>query len=335
MIRREWNDERAGISRLRVAVIHDYLSIAESFADWSRVRELADLDFFSQALPDDDAVVAAVADYDIVCSLRERLPLSAALMDRLPRLRLFVASSELNRVIDFEAADERGIEIAGTLNGALGYAATAELNWGLVIAVMRGILQEDRAIRQGRFQTQAFPTMYGKTIGIIGLGVLGGYTARFAHEFGMHVLAYSPHLTELKAVESRAELVAFDDLMRRSDVVSIHMGLGETTRKLIDARALSLMKPTAVLINTSRGPLIDEPALVDALREGRIAGAGLDVYENEPLPAGHPLTQFDNVVLSPHTAGFTEEIYREWYDGIADAVVAFLEGREPLRHRRG
>lgn len=333
MTRRSWNNNQNG-ERLRVAVIHDYLGVAESFADWSRVRELAKVDFISQALPDDDAVVAAVAEYDIVCSMRERLPLTAELMDRLPRLRLFVATSQVNHVIDFEAADERGIEIAGTQNGSLPYVATSEMNWGLVIAAMRGILTEDRAIREGRFQTQVFPAMYGKTMGIIGLGVLGRYAARYAHAFGMKVIAYSPHLTEMKAVEVDAEHVTFDNLMRRSDVVNIQMQLGETSHHMINARALSLMKPTAVLVNTSRGSLIDELALVDALREGRIAGAGLDVFESEPLPAGHPLTQLDNVVLSPHTAGFTEETYRLWYEGTAEAVLAFLDGRAPLRHIR-
>ncbi|MDR5699103.1 D-2-hydroxyacid dehydrogenase family protein [Agromyces aerolatus] len=320
--------------RPRVAVIHDYLGIAERFADWSPVEALADVDFISAPLTDEDAVVEALADYDVISAMRERLPLTATLMDRLPRLRCFVATSQSNRAIDFAAAKERGIEVAATANGSHARVATAELTWGLIIAATRGIVAEDRAIRAGRWQTGAFPALYGRTIGIVGLGGTGRYLARFAREFGMHVLAYSPHLSEMDAVESGAEAVGLDELLERSDVVTLHLVLSESTRHLIDARGIARMKPSAVLVNTSRGPIVDEAALIEALRDRRIAGAALDVFDVEPLPAGHPLTQLDNVVLSPHAAGFTEETYRVWYEGSAEAVLAFLEGRDiPLRHR--
>ncbi|MGO4689743.1 D-2-hydroxyacid dehydrogenase family protein [Glaciibacter sp. 2TAF33] len=320
---------------IKVAVIHDYLGIAEASADWSAVKSLADVDFFSEAFADDDAIARALVEYDVISTMRERLPLTASLMDRLPRLRLFVATSQSNRVIDFDAAEKRGIEIAATEDGAYARVATAELTWGLILAATRGIAAEDRAIREGRWQTGVFPALYGRTIGIVGLGGTGRYIARFAREFGMRVLAYSPHLSKMAAVEGGAEPVGLDELLERSDVVTIHMVLSESSRHIIDARRIALMKPSAVLVNTSRGPLIDEAALIHALRDRRIAGAALDVFDVEPLPAGHPFTELDNVVLSPHSGGFTEETYRVWHQGSADAVLAFLERRDiPLHHRR-
>lgn len=316
-----------------MAVIHDYLGIAEAFADWSPIRDLAEVDFLSTPFDGEDAVVEALSDYDVICAMRERLPLTAELMDRLPRLRLFVATSQSNRVIDFDAAEQRGIEIAATPNGAHARVATAELAWGLIIAATRGILREDRAVRAGQWQSDVFPSLYGRTIGIVGLGGTGRYIARFARAFGMRILAYSPNLTEMDAVEAGAEPVGLDELLRRSDVVTLHLVLSESTHHIIDARALSLMKPSAVLVNTSRGPLIDEAALVETLCERRIAAAALDTFDVEPLPHPHPFTLLDNVILSPHVGGFTEETYRVWYQGTADAVLAFLEGRElPVRH---
>jgi phosphoglycerate dehydrogenase-like enzyme len=302
-------------------------------ADWSRVRALAELDFFTAPFEDGDSVVAHLSDYDVICAMRERLPLTAALMDRLPRLKMYVATSERNRVIDFDAAKRRGIEIAATPSGGLARAATAELTWGLLLAASRGVVAEDRAVRDGTWQSAPFPSLYGRTIGIVGLGGVGRYIARFAHAFGMSVLAWSPHLTEMACVESGAMKVELDELLQRSDVVTLHIVASESTRHLIDARALDLMKPTAVLVNTSRGPLVDEAALVDSLRLGRLRAAALDVFETEPVQHDHPLTKLDNVVLSPHAAGFTEETYVVWYQGTVDAVVAYLEGREiPIRH---
>jgi phosphoglycerate dehydrogenase-like enzyme len=321
--------------RRRVAVVHDYLGIAERVADWSPVQALADVDFLSDAYADERVAADALAGYDIICSLRERQPLSAELIDRLPRLRLFVATSEVNRKIDFAAAAAHGIEVAGTPSGPYSRAATAELACGLILATARGIVAEDRAIRRGRWQTGVFPTLNGKTIGIIGLGGTGRYIARFAREFGMRVLTWSPHMNDMTALEVGAEAVALDDLMKRSDVVSLHLVLSESTHHLLDARRIAMLKPGAILVNTSRGALIDEAALVDALLDRRIAGAALDVFEREPLPAGHPLIGLDNVILSPHAGGFVEESYRSWYQGTVDAVLAYLEGRDiPVRHVR-
>jgi phosphoglycerate dehydrogenase-like enzyme len=327
--------EDSGTGRLRVAVAHDYLGVAEQLADWTPVRALADVDFLGDAYADDAEAAEALAGYDIVCSLRERQPLTADLIRRLPRMRLFVAASEVNRKIDFDAADASGLQVAGTPSGAYARAATAELTWGLIIAAARGIVAEDRAIRDGHWQTGVYPALHGKTIGVVGLGGTGRYIARFAREFGMQVLAWSPHLTEMTALESAAEAVDLDDLLKRSDVVSLHIVLSESTHHLLDARRIALLKTGAIVVNTSRGPLIDEAALIEALQERRIAGAALDVFETEPLAAGHPLIELDNVILSPHAGGFVEETYRSWYQGTADAVLAFLEGREiPVRHTR-
>lgn len=320
---------------MRIAVVNDYLRVAEDLADWRGVRRFGEIDFLAETYADEAATADALDGYDIICSMRERLPLTATLMDRLPRLKLFVATSETNRMIDFAAADTRGIEIAGTPSGGVARIATAELTWGLVLAATRGILREDAAIREGRWQDRAHAALHGLTIGIMGLGGVGRYIARFAHAFGMNVVAWSPHLNEMAAVESGAEAVTLPELLRRSDVVSLHLVLTESTRHILDDEAFALMKPSAVVVNTSRGPLIDEDALIASLTSGRIAGAALDVFEVEPLPAASPLRELTNVVLSPHAAGFTEQTYRAWYQGTADAVLAFLEGREiPVRHSR-
>ena len=228
--------------RLKVAVAHDYLGVAEQLADWTPVRALADVDFLGDAYADEAQAAEALAGYDIVCSLRERQPLTADLIRRLPRMRLFVAASEVNRKIDFDAADANSLQVAGTPSGAYARAATAELTWGLIIAAARGIVTEDRAIRDGRWQTGVFPALHGKTIGVVGLGGTGRYIARFAREFGMDVLAWSPHLTEMTALESAAEAVDLDDLLRRSDVVSLHIVLSESTHHLMDARRIGLLK---------------------------------------------------------------------------------------------
>lgn len=320
---------------MRVAVIHDYLGIAEGMADWSPVRAYAHVDFFSTVFDDDDAVVDALAGYDVICAMRERLALTDALLARLPRLQLFVATSEVNRLIDFDAADRRGVTVGATASGSYARVATAELTWALVLATTRSLVSEDKAIREGTWQNGVYPALHGRTIGIIGLGGTGRFIARYAHAFGMKVLAYSPHLTDMAALESGAEAVSLAELLTQSDVVSLHLVLSESTQHLIDAEALALMKPSAVLINTSRGALVDEDALISALRDRSIAAAGLDTFAVEPLPAGHPFTRMDNVVLSPHAGGFTQETYGVWYQGTADAVLAFLEGREqPYLHRR-
>ncbi len=318
--------------RLRVAVLHDSRSRA-ALADWSAVRESAEVIFFSDRFQGEDELVERLAGFDIVCSMRELQAFDAGLLARLPRLRLLVASGEANRVIDFHAAAELGIEVAATPNGRYGRVATAELAWGLVLATWRGIVREDRALRHGRWQSSASGVLRGRTIGIVGLGGIGRIVAQYAHAFGLDIVAWSPHLTDMAAAETHARRVSFDELLACSDIVSLHLVLSDETARIIDAAALAQMRFGSVLVNTARGGLVDEQALVAALRDGPLAAAGLDVFVNEPLPPGHPLLELDNVVLSPHVAGFTDQTIDDWYQGSADAVNGYLRGEPPRRHR--
>jgi phosphoglycerate dehydrogenase-like enzyme len=257
---------------------------------------------------------------------RERTRFTRALLERLPDLRVIAQTGSHAYHIDFAAAAERGVVVAKASGGFS--RGAAELAIGLAIAVMRRIPAEDAAVRRGDWKTPATPVLHGKTLGIVGLGHVGRHVAGIAGAFGMRVLAWSPRLTADAARAAGAERRELADLLQESDVVSIHATLTPESRGLIDARRLALMKPTAVLINTARGPVVDEAALVAALAAGRIAGAGLDVFDQEPLPAGHPLTRLPNAVLTPHLGWPTDEAYRNFSDAAADVLIAWLEGRD-------
>jgi phosphoglycerate dehydrogenase-like enzyme len=259
--------------------------------------------------------------------MRERTPFPRALLERLPRLRLLVTTGMRNAAIDLQAAADRGVLVCGT--GGLPYP-TAELAWGLVLALARRIPREDRATREGRWQETVGLGLNGKTLGVLGLGTLGSRVARFGRAFEMDVLAWSQNLTAERAAEIGAVRVDRDELLARSDVVTIHLVLSERTRGLIGARELGLMKRTAYLVNTSRGPIVDEAALVRALRDGTIAGAGLDVYDEEPLPPDHALRGLPNTVITPHLGYVTEETYRIFYGQALEDILAYLRG-EPVR----
>lgn len=271
----------------RVAVLNDYQGVALASADWAPVRELAAIDVFTEAFPDSEVAVAALAGYEVLCVMRERMSLGRALLEQLPALRCVVTTGTANRSVDLTAAAERGIVVSGTTNG-LGRLATAEHTWALVLAAARRIPQEDCAVREGRWQTSVGTTLRGRTLGIVGLGGVGRLVARYARAFDMRIVAWSRNLTVEQAVEAGAEAVSLDELLRCSDVVTLHTVLGEETRGLVDARALGLMKPSAFLVNTSRGQIVREDDLVVALRSGRLAGAALDTFDVEPLPADHP-----------------------------------------------
>jgi phosphoglycerate dehydrogenase-like enzyme len=311
----------------RIAILDDYQDAARRLADWSRLPAGAELVVFRDHLSDGAAVAARLADFDVVVAMRERTPFPRALLERLPRLRLLVTTGMRNASIDLQAAADRGVVVCGT--GGLPYP-TAELAWGLVLALARRIPREDRATREGRWQETVGLGLNGKTLGVLGLGTLGSRVARFGRAFEMEVLAWSQNLTADRAAEHGAVRVEKDELLARSDVVSIHLVLSERTRGLIGARELGLMKRTAFLVNTSRGPIVDETALVRALREGTIAGAGLDVYDEEPLPLGHPLRGLPNTVITPHLGYVTEETYRIFYGQALEDILAFLRG-EPTR----
>lgn len=312
----------------RVAILNDYQGVALRAADWTRIREQADVTVFDEPMSAAEAV-ERLADVEVVCIMRERLPFTRELIEALPALRCIVTTGAANRAIDLDAADDRGIVVSGTTNG-LGRLATAELTWGLVLAAARHIPLEDRLVREGRWQTTVGTTLRGLTLGIIGLGGIGRYIARYARAFDMDVIAWSPNLTPERAFESAVDAVGSkEELLERSDVVTLHTVLSAESTGLIDTVAIERMRPGAILVNTSRGPLVEEAALVAALRDGRIGGAALDTFDIEPLPADHPYRSLDNVVLTPHLGYVTLDVYEDFFRETVRATEAYFAG-EPI-----
>ncbi len=312
---------------MRVAVLDDYQSVAMEVADWSVLPAGTEVQTFSDHLDDIEAVAERLREFEIVVAMRERTPFPRELLERLPRLELLITTGSQNAAIDVEAARELGVVVSGT--GSLGFA-TAELTWGLILALARQIPREDRAIREGGWQVALGQGLQGKTLGIIGLGNLGTQVARIGAAFGMELVAWSQNLTEERAQEAGAELAPLEDLLARSDVITIHLKLSERTRGLIGAPELEAMKQSGYIVNTSRGPIIDEDALVEALEAGAIAGAGLDTFDREPLPLDHPLRRLPNTVLTPHVGYVIEEGYRGYYGDAVEDIAAFLAG-SPVR----
>jgi phosphoglycerate dehydrogenase-like enzyme len=311
----------------RVAILDDYQGVARQMADWSSLPAGTEVVVFADHLKDVGGVAARLADFDAVVAMRERTAFPRALLEKLPRLKLLVTTGMRNASIDVRAAVERGVAVCGT--SGLPYP-TAELTWGLILALLRRIPIEDRATREGRWQVSCGLGLNGKTLGVIGLGNLGSRVAKVGRAFEMEVLAWSQNLTPTRAAEVGATLVSKDELLARSDVLSVHLVLSDRTRGLLGAHELSLMKRTAHLINTSRGPIVDEAALIAALRAGTIAGAGLDVYDDEPLPLDHPLRNLPNTVITPHLGYVTEEGYKIFYGQALEDVKAWLAG-QPVR----
>ncbi len=309
-----------------IAIIDDYQNVALEMADWSRLQDEHRITVFNQPFADEEAAARALGGFDVVCLMRERTPFPASLIERLPSLRLIVTSGNRNAAIDMAAAAKRGVLVCGTDSPAY---ATAELAMGLMLSLARNIHTEFANMRAGGWQTTLGRDLHGSTLGLIGLGRLGGRVALYARAFEMKVIAWSENLTEQRCGEVGAEKVDKDDLLRRADVISIHTRLSDRTRGLIGARELGLMKPTAYLINTSRGPIVDETALIEALQQGRIAGAALDVYDREPLPADHPLRSSPCVLLTPHLGYVTEQTYRVFYGGMVAGIEGWLAG-EPV-----
>jgi phosphoglycerate dehydrogenase-like enzyme len=311
---------------MRIAVLDDYQKLAFRLADWSAVRARCDVTVFDRHLSVPDEAAEALADFDIICLLRERMAFPRALIERLPKLKMIASTSTHNRTLDLQAATEHGIVCMHTLRAKSGNASTAELAWGLILSLSRHIPREDRAMRQGAWQTTLGRSLEGRTLGLLGLGRLGREMVPVARAFRMNVIAWSQNLTPEKAAAEGVEHVNQDALFARSDVLSVHVVLSERTRHLVGARELALMKPDAVLVNTARGPIVDPDALYEALRTGRIAGAGLDVYEEEPLPAKHRLRNLDTVVLTPHLGYVVEDLMREFYVHTVENILAFLSG---------
>src|SRR5690349_8115912 len=291
---------------MRVAVLDDYQGVALSYGDWGDL----DVEVFTDHLPGDDEVVARLGPFDVVVAMRERTPFTRARLERLENLKLLVTTGMRNASIDLEAAREQGVAVCGT--GSLG-PPTAELAWGLILALTRHIPAEDARMRAGGWQHTVGPELAGRTLGLVGLGRLGARMAKIARAFEMETIAWSQNLTPERAAEAGAEAVAKEELFRRADIVSIHLVLSDRSRGLVAVEELALMKPTAYLVNTSRGPIVDEAALLDALHSGRIAGAGIDVYDTEPLPPQHPLRFAPNTVLTPHIGYVTTGAYEVFY----------------------
>ena len=311
----------------RMALLDDYQEVALSMADWKNLPAGTEVVVFKDHLAAEDAVARRLADFDIVMALRERTPFPRTLLERLPKLKLLITAGMRNASIDMKAAAERGVTVCGT--AGLPYP-TAELAWGLILSLMRRIPAEDRATREGRWQTSLGLGLNGKTLGVLGLGTLGSRAAKVGLAFEMDVLAWSQNLTAERAKEIGVTLVPKDELLARADIVSIHLVLGERTRGLIGARELGLMKRSAYLINTSRGPIVDEAALIRALGDGTIAGAGLDVFDEEPLPLDHPFRRLPNIAITPHLGYVTAETYRIFYGHALEDIKAYLDG-SPVR----
>jgi phosphoglycerate dehydrogenase-like enzyme len=309
---------------MRVAILDDYQGVALTLADWQSLHPRAQMQAFADHLDDLGALARRLHAFECVVLMRERTPFPRELIDKLPNLRLLITPGLRNASIDIAAATERKVQVCGT--DMLPYP-TAELTWGLILALFRHVPAEDRAVRAGRWQTTLGLGIKGKTLGLVGLGKLGAQVAYIGRAFGMEVIAWSQNLTAERAAEAGAALVGKDDLFTRADVVSIHLVLGPRSRGLVGAAELRRMKPTAVLVNTSRAPVVAGAALRAALAGPRIAGAGLDVFEPEPLAKGHPLLKLDNTVITPHLGYVTEENYRLAYGQALEAIHGFLDGK--------
>jgi phosphoglycerate dehydrogenase-like enzyme len=312
---------------MRLSILDDYQGIALAMADWSPLADRVEIAVERKPFADEDMAARALADSEIVCAMRERTPFPRSLLERLPRLRLLVTTGMRNAAIDVAAARERGVLVCGTEGGG---TDTAELTWGLILGAARHIAEDHRAMRDGLWQTRIGRRIEGKTLGLLGLGRLGGRVARVGLAFDMKVIAWSQNLTVERAASAGVERVEKDELFRRSDILSIHLVLSPRSRGLVGRAEIALMKREAILVNTSRGPIVDSAAVLEALNAGRLGYAAFDVYDREPLPADHPLRRAPNVLLTPHIGYVTEENYCISYPQVVEDVVAFLDGK-PVR----
>jgi len=313
----------------RVAILDDYQGIALECGRWSDLPDDVEIDVYRDNIKDADALVERLGGYEVLVIMRERTLFPRELIERLPDLKLLITTSGRNRGVDLDACKDHGVLVCCTESGN---APTAELAWGmmLALALAKQITVEDRETRDGRWGVTPGIGLTGRTLGVMGLGKIGKKVAAVGLLFDMRVIAWSPNMTAELAAEVGAELVDKQTLLRESDFLTIHLGLGDSTRGLIGADDLALMKSSAYLINTSRGPIVDEAALIQAVTSGGIAGAGLDVFDVEPLPADHPLRSLPNSVITPHVGGFIRENYELWYQGAVEDIAAWLAGK-PIR----
>ncbi len=310
-----------------VAVLDDYQGVAKRFADWETLGSGVSVRFFEDHVADDDDLAERLAPFHVICAMRERTRFPGSLLRRLPNLELLVTSGRRNAAIDVDAATERGVTVCGT--NSPGHA-TAELAMALLLSLARNLHQEVESVRSGGWQLDVGRDLRGAALGIIGLGRLGGQVAAMAAAFGMETVAWSQNLTEERCREVGARLVSKAELLQTADFITIHLRLSERTRGLIGASELALMKQDAYLVNTSRGPIVDEDALAGALEAGDIGGAALDVFDREPLPSDHPLRTAPRLLVTPHIGYVTRETYRVFYGETVEAIAAFLRG-SPVR----
>ncbi|GJH29162.1 D-2-hydroxyacid dehydrogenase family protein [Caballeronia novacaledonica] len=310
---------------IKVAVLDDYQHVSLSMADWSPLDGRATITVFNDHIADRDALLERLRPFDVVCAMRERTPFSRDIIDHLPNLKLIASTGAANASIDLEAAAERGIEVRHT-----GYASTPtiEFTWALILAMMRNIPAENRSLKEGGWQVGLGTELAGKTLGLLGLGRVGSAVGVIGRAFRMNVIAWSQNLTRERAEEKGVQLVDKDTLFKTSDVLSVHVRLSERTHHLVGMKELAQMKPTSRIVNTSRGPIVDSAALVDALKSGRLAGAAIDVYDDEPLAANDPLRALPNVLATPHIGYVSEELYRTFYGDTVRNIIEWLDARK-------
>jgi phosphoglycerate dehydrogenase-like enzyme len=312
----------------RLAILDDYQDVAHGFADWAALEaEGVRVVTYREPFASPEALVAALADVTMVVAMRERTAFPREVLEKLPGLQLLVTTGMANASIDVAAAVEQGITVCGTPGSP---TAAPELTWALLLAIARNLTAEENSLRAGTWQTSVGFELAGKTLGVVGLGKIGRRIAAYGRAFGMEVLAWSQNLTAETAKEAGARLVSKDELFRQSDVATLHLRLSARSENIVGEQELRLLGPEGVLVNTARGPLVNQDALLKALSEGWIRGAALDVFDQEPLQAGHPLLTAPNTVLSPHLGYVTRESYRQFYGGAFEDVTAWLAG-EPVR----
>jgi phosphoglycerate dehydrogenase-like enzyme len=315
---------------MKIAVLDDYQNVALKLADWSVLTGRAEITTFNDHIADPAALIDRLLPFDVICVMRERTPLPREIIERLPRLKLIASTGPGNASIDMAAASERGIGVTAT-----GYRSTPtiELTWALILASMRHIVSESNGVRAGGWQTTIGQELEGKILGVVGLGRVGGQVARIGLAFGMKIIAWSQNMKPEIAATAGATMVSKSELFRQADIVTIHLVLSKRTRGLIGAAEFEVMKPAARLINTSRGPIVDEAALIAALQSRTIGGAALDVFDQEPLPAGHPFRSLDNVLATPHIGYVGEDLYRTFFQDVVASISAWLDERTTEKTR--
>ena len=317
------------MTRLRCAILDDYFNVALNVADWAKIGDRVDVTVFNHHFPTEAAAASALKDFEIICAMRERTPFPKTLFAELPKLKLLLTSGMRNAAIDMEAAKERGVVVCGT---QWSQDPTAALTMGLILELTRGIGRENARMHAGELW-QTFPgiEIEGRTLGVVGLGKLGSKVAGIAKAFGMKVIAWSPNLTPERAKEVGVGYASKEELFSTADIVTVHMMLSQRSRGLVAREALARMKPTAYLVNTSRGPIVDEQALLETLQQKRIAGAGVDVFSVEPLPLDHPFRKLDNMVITPHLGYVSVDALRAHYSQMVDTIDAWFKGEPPRR----